>query len=108
MVLRTTHPGVDGRRAAPIAGLYDGDGARTESRASEARLLERFEIQVADVVDPGIVRAEIAEGVCTLHGTVRDAETRRRIEAIAGQCLPECPIRSKLHTATEPGAGSDS
>ncbi|CAG2156130.1 hypothetical protein LMG31506_05602 [Cupriavidus yeoncheonensis] len=86
--------------AEPVPRLYDGDGVRTDARASEARLLERFEMEIADVVDPGIVKAEIVTGICTLRGTVRDAVARRRIEAIAGRCLPECAIQSELLTST--------
>ncbi|WER46627.1 hypothetical protein CupriaWKF_03320 [Cupriavidus sp. WKF15] len=91
----------------PIPGCYDGDGVRTGAQASEARLLERFEVEIAQVVDPGIVKAEIETGVCTLRGTVRDAATRIRIEAIAGQCLPEYAIHSELLTSTPPQAASD-
>ena len=96
------HETSPGRRLAPepVTGQFDGDGLRSTVPASEARLLERLEMQMAEFVDPGIVKAELHKGICTLHGTVRDMATKRRIEAVAGDCLPECLIRSELHTAS--------
>lgn len=85
----------------PLPGQFDGDGVRTAMPASDARLRERLEMQIADIVDPGIVEAELHDGVCTLRGTVRDKATKRRIEVIAGDCLPDRLIRSELRAASE-------
>ncbi len=87
---------------APVPGQFDGDGVRTAVPVSEARLRERLEIELADIVDPGIVQPELHDGVCTLRGTVRDTTTRMRVEAVAAACLPDCLIRSELRVATEP------
>lgn len=94
----------DGRRVSPtpLPGQFDGDGVRTGLPASDARLRERLEMQLADIVDPGIVQADLHDGVCTLRGIVRDAATKRRIEVVAGDCLPHCLICSELSAASDP------
>lgn len=89
----------------PLPGQFDGDGVRTAVPASEARLRERLEIELAGIIDPGIVQAELHDGVWTLRGTVRDLATRLRVEAVASECLPDCVLCSELRVATEPAAG---
>ncbi|QYY32198.1 MULTISPECIES: BON domain-containing protein [Cupriavidus] len=100
----------DGLRVlpAPMPGQYDGDGVRTALPASEARLRERLEMQLSDIVDPGVVQADLHDGVCTLRGTVRDLAMKRRVELVAGDCLPDCLIRNELRAASDPAPARES
>lgn len=77
-------------------GQYDNDEIRPVAPLGDIQQREVLDECLAQWVDPGTVKATLADGVCELSGQVRDAETRARIEQAARTCLPSSEIRNQL------------
>ncbi|RZT42106.1 BON domain-containing protein [Cupriavidus agavae] len=92
-------PLVAGTRPVPgpaSLGQYDNRDMDAVAPLSDLQRREVLDERLAAIVDPGVVTAEFSDGACTLHGTVRDAATRDRVEALARESLPGCEIRNEL------------
>jgi len=81
-------------------GQYDNDDMRPVAPLSDIQQCEVLDERLAQWVDPGTVKATLADGVCVLSGRVHDAETRARIEHAAHECLPSYEISNQLEPAT--------
>jgi|GEM_PF-6326360 len=92
-------PLVTGTRPVPgpaSLGQYDNNDMDAAAPLSDLQRREVLDEQLATLVDPGVVTADFSDGVCTLHGTVRDAATREQVERVARESLARCEIRSEV------------